>query len=71
MNKEYVPPTPQKYVDHGNLRYWLQDDQFRDQMVVIHNAGETTTVLFYGPNNEYQIIEGAQRNVSSIDILDF
>ncbi|XP_013774809.1 eukaryotic translation initiation factor 3 subunit B-like isoform X1 [Limulus polyphemus] len=39
------PPTPQPYVDHGNLWYWLEDPDCYDQYSVIYEGGAMSAVF--------------------------
>lgn len=42
--QEWEAPTPQDYVDQGNLRDWLLEPDAADQFSVIHDGGEVVSV---------------------------
>ncbi|KAG8197535.1 hypothetical protein JTE90_007271 [Oedothorax gibbosus] len=42
---EWEPPTPQPYVDHGNMRYWLQESDACDQYSVMYDGGAKTAIF--------------------------
>jgi len=44
ISEEWEEPTPQEYVDQGNLRAWLLEPDAADQFSVIHNGGEFVSV---------------------------
>jgi len=44
ISEEWEEPTPQEYVDQGNLRAWLLEPDAADQFSVIHNGGEVVSV---------------------------
>jgi len=41
----WEPPQPQEYVDQGNLRSWLLDQDANDQFSVIHKEGQEVTIF--------------------------
>ena len=45
MPDEVEEPTPQPYIDRGNLRSWLLDPDCYDQYSVLHEAGEKTSIF--------------------------
>lgn len=57
---EAKPPQPQPYVDHGNLRQWLQDPDCYDQYSVIYCGGERVAV-FLNSNPEPTIVKDRER----------
>jgi len=45
ISEEWEEPSPQEYVDQGNLRAWLMEPDAADQFSVIHNGGEIVSVF--------------------------
>lgn len=42
--EEWKPPQPQPYVDHGNLRQWLQNPDCYDEFSVMYCGGERAAI---------------------------
>ncbi|XP_067673505.1 eukaryotic translation initiation factor 3 subunit B-like [Haliotis asinina] len=58
--EEWTLPEPKPYHDPGNLRYWLQNKDCRDQYSVIYEGGEKTAI-FLNSGSEPTLIEERAR----------
>uniref|UniRef100_A0A131XUJ2 Eukaryotic translation initiation factor 3 subunit B n=1 Tax=Ixodes ricinus TaxID=34613 RepID=A0A131XUJ2_IXORI len=58
--EEWKEPQPQPYVDHGNLRQWLQDPDCFDQFCVMYCGGEKVAV-YLNSNPEPTVVKDRER----------
>ncbi|XP_078461177.1 eukaryotic translation initiation factor 3 subunit B [Lampetra fluviatilis] len=62
---EWEPPEKQEFKDHGNMRYWLEEPDCRDQFSVIYDSGEKVAI-FLNDVTESQIVEERARWTETI-----
>lgn len=53
---EWEAPTPQPYIDHGNLKYWLEDPDACDQYCVMYDSG-AKTAIYLNTNPEPTLLQ--------------
>ncbi|CAN8003060.1 unnamed protein product [Ixodes hexagonus] len=58
--EEWKEPQPQPYVDHGNLRQWLQDPDCFDQFCVMYCGGERVAI-YLNSNPEPTVVKDRER----------
>ncbi|KAK7081817.1 translation initiation factor eIF-3b like protein [Halocaridina rubra] len=60
ITEDFVPPAPQPYKDHGNLHYYLLDENCFDMFSIMYDGG-TTTAIYLNSVPEAQEIENRER----------
>ncbi|GIY27876.1 eukaryotic translation initiation factor 3 subunit B [Caerostris extrusa] len=59
---EWEPPKPQPYVDHGNLKYWLLEQDACDQYSVMFDGG-AKTAIYLNAQPEPSLLQERERYI--------
>uniref|UniRef100_A0A4W3JH05 Eukaryotic translation initiation factor 3 subunit B n=1 Tax=Callorhinchus milii TaxID=7868 RepID=A0A4W3JH05_CALMI len=60
ISEEWEKPEKQPFKDFGNLRYWLEDPDCRDQCSIIYESGDRTAILWNDVKEPVTIEERAR-----------